>query len=34
MDAQSWGERYAASGLIWTAEPNGFIVAELAHSVL
>ena len=28
MDAQAWNERYAASELVWSAEPNRF-VAEL-----
>ena len=28
MDAKEWDERYAASDLVWSAEPNRF-VAEL-----
>ena len=28
MDANAWDERYAASDLVWSAEPNRF-VAEL-----
>ena len=30
MDAQGWDERYAASELVWSAEPNVFVAAELA----
>lgn len=30
MDAQAWDERYAASELVWSAEPNTFVAAELA----
>jgi SAM-dependent methyltransferase len=30
MDAQHWDERYAATELIWSAEPNEFVAAELA----
>lgn len=30
MDAQAWDERYAASGLVWSATPNQFVSAELA----
>jgi SAM-dependent methyltransferase len=29
MDHRSWDERYAAAELIWTAEPNRFLVAEV-----
>lgn len=28
MDAADWDQRYAADGLVWTAEPNRFLVAE------
>src|ERR1700712_1041252 len=30
MDAQTWDERYAAAGLVWSATPNQFVAAELA----
>ena len=30
MDAESWNRRYATSELIWTAEPNRFLVEEVA----
>lgn len=30
MDAEDWDRRYATSELIWTAEPNRFLVAEIA----
>jgi SAM-dependent methyltransferase len=30
MDARDWDERYAASELVWSREPNGFVAAELA----
>jgi len=30
VDAQAWDERYAASELVWSAEPNAFVAAELA----
>jgi SAM-dependent methyltransferase len=30
MDAAAWDERYAATGLVWSAEPNRFVVAEMA----
>lgn len=30
MDAQAWNQRYSTSDLIWTAEPNQFLVAETA----
>ena len=30
MDSREWDERYAAAELIWTAEPNRFVVQELA----
>jgi SAM-dependent methyltransferase len=29
MDAQAWDERYAASDLVWSAEPNTFVATEL-----
>ena len=30
MDATAWDARYAASDLVWSAEPNRFVEAELA----
>ena len=30
MDAEDWDERYAASELVWSREPNQFAAAELA----
>jgi SAM-dependent methyltransferase len=30
VDAQAWDERYAAAELVWSAEPNLFVAAELA----
>ncbi len=30
MDAGAWDERYAASDLVWSREPNRFVAAELA----
>ncbi|GAA1809553.1 class I SAM-dependent methyltransferase [Planosporangium flavigriseum] len=30
MDAAAWDQRYAASDLVWSAEPNRFVAAELA----
>lgn len=27
MDAEQWDERYAASDLVWSAEPNSFVVS-------
>ncbi|MCF6376586.1 class I SAM-dependent methyltransferase [Nocardioides KLBMP 9356] len=30
MDARAWDERYAASDLVWSAEPNQFVAAELS----
>jgi SAM-dependent methyltransferase len=30
MDAHDWDERYAATGLVWSAGPNQFVEAELA----
>jgi SAM-dependent methyltransferase len=30
MDAAAWDRRYAAAELVWTAEPNRFVAAELA----
>ena len=32
MDAKDWDERYAATDLVWSAEPNRF-VAELISSL-
>lgn len=29
MDAAAWDERYAASGLVWSAGPNAFVVTEV-----
>ncbi len=29
MDSSEWDQRYAGSGLVWTAEPNRFVVAEV-----
>ncbi len=29
MDSQEWDRRYAGADLVWTAEPNQFVVAEL-----
>lgn len=29
MDAKTWDERYAASGLVWSAGPNQFVAQEL-----
>ncbi len=29
MDSQEWDRRYAGTELVWTAEPNQFVVAEL-----
>lgn len=31
MDSQEWDRRYAGTGLVWTAEPNRFVVAELQN---
>jgi len=32
MDSSEWDARYAAApGLVWTGEPNRFVVEELAH---
>jgi len=28
MDQAAWNERYAGSGLVWSAEPNRFLVSE------
>jgi 2-polyprenyl-3-methyl-5-hydroxy-6-metoxy-1,4-benzoquinol methylase len=33
VDADGWNRRYATSELIWTAEPNRFLVAEVAGLV-
>lgn len=30
MDRHEWDQRYAATELVWTAEPNRFVVEELA----
>lgn len=30
MDAEAWDQRYAASELVWSAEPNRFVAEELA----
>ena len=30
MDARTWDERYAATGLVWSAGPNRFVESELA----
>lgn len=30
MDARTWDERYAATGLVWSAGPNQFVAAECA----
>ena len=30
MDASAWDERYAATELVWSAEPNQFVAAECA----
>ena len=30
MDAAAWDQRYASSELVWSAEPNRFVAAELA----
>ena len=29
MDSHVWDERYAGDGLVWSAEPNRFLVAEV-----
>ena len=29
MESQEWDDRYAGRELVWTAEPNMFVVAEL-----
>ncbi|MEO3922284.1 hypothetical protein ABGB07_00155 [Micromonosporaceae bacterium B7E4] len=31
MDASDWDRRYAATELLWSAEPNRFVDAELAN---
>lgn len=31
MDRQDWDERYAGQELLWRAEPNRFLVEEIAH---
>jgi SAM-dependent methyltransferase len=30
MDSEAWDERYAAVDLVWSAEPNRFLAAEVA----
>jgi SAM-dependent methyltransferase len=30
MDASAWDERYAGTDLVWSAEPNRFVAAEVA----
>jgi SAM-dependent methyltransferase len=30
LDAAAWDEKYASAGLVWSAEPNRYVVAELA----
>jgi len=30
MDADAWDQRYAASELVWSREPNQFVASELA----
>ncbi len=30
MDAATWDQRYAASGMVWSAKPNQFVAAEVA----
>jgi SAM-dependent methyltransferase len=30
VDAEAWDERYAATELVWSAEPNQFVAAECA----
>ena len=30
MDREAWNERYRGAELVWTAEPNRFLVAEVA----
>ena len=29
MNSDEWDARYAATGLVWSAEPNRFVVAEV-----
>ncbi len=31
MDRESWNERYAGSGLLWTAQPNRFLASDVAE---
>jgi SAM-dependent methyltransferase len=31
VDARDWDERYAASELVWSAEPNQFVASELGN---
>lgn len=30
MDSRGWDHRYAGKELVWTAEPNRFLAAEVA----
>lgn len=30
MDAAGWNQRYDTTELVWTAEPNRFLVAEIS----
>ena len=30
MDADAWDQRYSASELVWSREPNQFVASELA----
>ena len=30
MDSQAWNERYRGSGLVWSAEPNRFLVEQVS----
>jgi hypothetical protein len=31
VDSAGWDQRYAGSELVWTAEPNRFVVAEVQN---
>ena len=31
MNSQAWDERYAAAELVWSAQPNRFVVSELSE---
>jgi hypothetical protein len=33
VDSQEWHQRYAGTELVWTAEPNRFVVAELQEEL-